>query len=159
VKSVAEIAAEFSKFGKEAVEHMAELLDRTPEEFRPSVTRFSKATAEMVPEFKGQDPEARYDCPECLDKGFVIVQEWARLYRREVERVLGCQRCHRGLKWEAAMWLDVVAPKGEKGKRKDSEEGWREFSKAFREKIRRRELVVAQIRAFQGQMREPGEGE
>lgn len=96
-----------------------------------AITRFAKATAYKVPEFRGE-PEPTYVCPECRDTGDLgCTAGYARLPPKSVDgrqydQVWFCG-CHKGQQLEIAHWLDAVYPMDRSGKRRLNKHGRKNF--------------------------------
>jgi hypothetical protein len=151
---MAEIAETLSsRYGKEAMQDALAIAGKHAKDdaHGARILAFALAAAAAVPEFRGEDAEALYDCPECLDKSFVIVRQRSKADGLEQERVMGCQRCDAGLAFDAGGWMEIIHPRATNGERQMNDRaGWQVFNRYFQSNSTRRDLVLERMRLQMG---------
>ena len=157
MRSMAEIAEELeAKYGPEARAHAVDVAGKyaKTDAHGAQILSFALATAAMVPEFRGEDSGRLYDCPDCLDRGFAVLHGRDKEGRLS-ERIQGCQRCEKGLTFEAAGWIEQVHPRTMSGDRTYNDPvGWKHFHRHFDKHPGRKGLVLDRLQQLMAARKE-----
>jgi len=141
MKSMAEIAEEIThRYGLGAMNDALDIAGKHAKDdgHGARILEFALQTAALVPEFRGEDPPAVYDCHHCRDLTVVPVFK-VKPDGRRIEAVYSCQHCDPGLTDEAAFWRAQTRL-----------EGWSKFNRFFDKAQVRRELVIGRMRELEG---------